>query len=130
MVYVGIELKKCHLVPFLGTCIDSVDDEHYDVPRLGTKCMAMRLLGRDKLEELKRYEPSSKNWIDAWSTELSLSNWKSKEEVKKHFPKVENIGDQIFVFKVDCCASYVETIIDFNRLLVFVTSVKGNDNGY
>ncbi|EOY1016069.1 type II toxin-antitoxin system HigB family toxin [Klebsiella pneumoniae] len=92
--------------------------------------MVMRLLGRDKLEELKRYEPSSKNWIDAWSTELSLSNWKSKEEVKKHFPKVENIGDQTFVFKVDCCASYVETIIDFNRLLVFVTSVKGNDNGY
>ena len=110
--------------------VDSIDDEHYYVPRLGTNCMAMRLLGRDKLEELKRYEPSSKNWIDAWSTELSLSNWKSKEEVKKHFPKVENIGDQIFVFKVDCCASYVETIIDFNRLLVFVTSVKGNDNGY
>lgn len=130
MVYVGIEMKKCHHVPFLGTQVDSVDYEHYDVPRLGTKCMAMRLLGRDKLEELKRYEPSSKNWIDAWSTELSLSNWKSKEEVKKHFPKVENIGDQTFVFKVDCCASYVETIIDFNRLLVFVTSVKGNDNGY
>ena len=92
--------------------------------------MAMRLLGRDKLEELKRNEPSSKSWIDAWSTELTLSNWKTKEEVKKHFPKVDNITDQIFIFKVGHCGFFIETFIDFNRLLVFVTSVKGNDNGY
>lgn len=62
MVYVGIELK-CHLVPPLGTIVDIIDDEHYYVPRLGTKYMAMRLLGRDKLEELKRYEPSSKTGL-------------------------------------------------------------------
>ncbi|MCA6926519.1 type II toxin-antitoxin system HigB family toxin [Pectobacterium versatile] len=91
--------------------------------------MAMRLLGRDKLEELKRIEPSSKSWIDAWSSELTMSNWKSKEEVKNHFPKVANTADQTFVFEVDCCSYDIETIIDFNRLLVLVTSVKGNENG-
>lgn len=49
-----------------------------------------------------------------------LKQLEIKGKSEKHFPKVENIGDQIFLFKVDCCASYVETIIDFNRLLVLL----------
>lgn len=92
--------------------------------------MAMRLLGRNRLEELKLNEASSKRWIDAWSTELTLSNWKSKEEVKKHFPNVEIIADQTFIFEVGYCELLIETYIDFDRSVVFVTSVKGNDDGY
>jgi len=108
--------------------IDNEQIEHYDVPILGTNYM--RLLGRDKLEKLASVEPSYKRWLDAWSSELTRANWMSSEEVSLQFPKVATVNGQVFNFKIEGSDIYIETFIYFNKLVVLITSVKGNRNGY
>ncbi|EMX6282673.1 MULTISPECIES: type II toxin-antitoxin system HigB family toxin [Morganellaceae] len=92
--------------------------------------MAMRLLGRDKLEKLVDIEPSCKRWSDLWSTEIAKSYWKSKEEVEKQFPTVINLKDKVYLFQVSNTNFKVETIIDFSKLVVLITSIKGNVDEY
>ena len=84
----------------------------------------MRLCGRNHLDELKKTKPSSIAWVNTWSAEIDTSVWKSAHEVQNQFPKVFTADGQAFAFKVDGCDINIETIIDFNLLLVLVTSVK------
>jgi mRNA-degrading endonuclease HigB of HigAB toxin-antitoxin module len=84
----------------------------------------MRLCGRNHLDELKQTTPSSIVWINAWSAELDAVVWKSVQEVINQFPSASCVDGRSFIFKVDGCNVVIETIIDFNLLLVLVTSTK------
>ncbi|HGM5486750.1 TPA: type II toxin-antitoxin system HigB family toxin [Serratia marcescens] len=90
----------------------------------------MRLVGREKLEHLKDIDPSSRRWIDTWLSELSRAGWKSKKEIYEQFPKVINVSGDVYLFKVEGCDFYIEIMILFNHLLVLITSIKDNQNGY
>lgn len=84
----------------------------------------MRLCGRNHLDGLKQSTPSSTVWVNAWLAELDVVIWKSAQDVMKQFPSASCIDGQSFIFKVDGSNVVIETIIDFNLLLVLVTSIK------
>jgi len=90
----------------------------------------MRLVGREKLEHLKDIDTSSKRWIDAWLYEISRAGWKSKKEIYEQFPKVIAVSEDVYQFKVEGCDLLIEIIISFSHLIVLVTSIKDNENGY
>ncbi|WP_033749361.1 type II toxin-antitoxin system HigB family toxin [Pantoea sp. NGS-ED-1003] len=84
----------------------------------------MKLLGRNRLDEIKNFSTSSKIWVNAWSTEVDTCLWKSLEDIREQFPTVSNPTKGMFIFKVDGCDAFIETLIDFNELLVLVIAVK------
>nr|WP_071999620.1 type II toxin-antitoxin system HigB family toxin [Pantoea ananatis] len=84
----------------------------------------MRLCGRNHLDALKLSSPSSVAWINSWLADLDSVMWKSIHEVKNHYPSAYSADGRSFIFKVDGCNAVIETIIDFNLLVVLVTSTK------
>ena len=84
----------------------------------------MKLLGRNRLDNVKNFNVSSKVWVNAWSTEVDTSNWRTAQDIKEQFPAVSNPEKGVFVFKVDGCSATVETFIDFNNLSVLIIAVK------
>ncbi|MBA0218815.1 type II toxin-antitoxin system HigB family toxin [Pectobacterium brasiliense] len=84
----------------------------------------MKLLGRNRLDKVKSVSASSKIWVNAWSTEVNTSIWKSIQDIKEQFPTVSSPANGMFIFKVDECNAFIETSIDFNELIVLVTAVK------
>ena len=84
----------------------------------------MRLCGRNHLDELKKTTPDCIVWINAWAAELDSVVWKSVHDVMNQFPNASSIDGRSFIFKIDGSNIAVETIIDFNMLLVLITSIK------
>ncbi|MBN3135802.1 MULTISPECIES: type II toxin-antitoxin system HigB family toxin [Pectobacterium] len=84
----------------------------------------MKLLGRNRLDNVKNFNVSSKVWVNIWSTEVDTSSWRTVQDIKEQFPTVSNPANGVFNFKVDGCSAIVETIIDFNQLSVLIVAVK------
>ncbi|ALQ58815.1 type II toxin-antitoxin system HigB family toxin [Escherichia coli] len=84
----------------------------------------MKLLGRNRLNQLISESSATKVWVNAWSSEIDSCSWKSVDDVKDRFPSVVCIENCMFTFKVDGCDMSIETIMDFNALTVLIIAVK------
>ncbi|MBG6027608.1 type II toxin-antitoxin system HigB family toxin [Proteus mirabilis] len=84
----------------------------------------MKLLGRNLLGDIGNLSSTSKTWVNAWSTEVDTCIWRSIQDIKEQFPTVSCPTDRMFVFKVAECNAIIETLIDFNELVVLIIAVK------
>ncbi len=102
----------------LATLLDLM----HNIPKLGKE--AMRLLGRDKLQDLLRADETVRTWVCAWVTELTTANWKQAADVSHQFPSVRRSDQGHFIFPISNCTKEVFLQIAFQQGIAVITDLQ------
>lgn len=84
----------------------------------------MRLLGKDKLQELLCADEMARAWVCAWVAELANANWKQAADVSHQFPSVRRSDLGHFIFPISNCEKEVWLKIAFQQGVAVITGVQ------
>lgn len=84
----------------------------------------MRLIGKEKLQELMQTDNSACTWIRAWVAELASANWKQPLDVSNQFPNVRQKKTDHFVFPISNCNKEVHLQIAFQQNIAVITDLQ------
>ncbi len=78
----------------------------------------MKIIGRCKVHQ-KGLSARLNNWL----AEISHAHWKIPSEVQSHFPSVEHIDSNKFIYPVTDKKMAVEFLIHFPQGIVLITNI-------
>lgn len=84
----------------------------------------MRLVGKEKIEPLLRFDESARAWLCAWLAELANANWKQPTDVGYQFPNARQTESGDFVFPIANCNKEVCIQIAFQQGVAVITGLQ------
>lgn len=115
-----IIIMKKFKFPIMGACKQNLLDIKF--PKLGI-FIEMRLLGKNKLQELLCTDDCVNKWVCAWVTELANANWKEATDVIHQFPKARKSKSGVFIFPIGSCKKRVCIQISFQKGIAVITDI-------
>lgn len=74
----------------------------------------MRLVGRDKLFELKEAnEEEAATWLKAWASEVVEAQWAVPKDLLEQYPNAQNLGEGRFRFPVGSADLAIDVMFSF-----------------
>lgn len=90
----------------------------------------MRLIGREKLCYLSNSEDRVKKWVQSWTAEVAVANWKHPAELGAQFPNVKQTWDGRFLFPVNGCAQAISLMVAFPQGIALITALEETNGTY
>lgn len=98
----------------------------YSPPKLGG--VAVRLLGKPKLEDLIARYPAAKPWVRGWVSEIGHATWKQPADLRQQFPRALETAPGIFAFPVAETSMALVLSIAFPRGLALIKHFVNQDH--
>lgn len=92
--------------------------------QIGSYMITMRLIGKDKIQQLLRSDNAGSKWLRAWVAELANANWKHPDDVSKQFPNHRRSDDNSFIFPISNCSQEVCIKIAFQQNIAIITGLQ------
>lgn len=83
----------------------------------------MRLIGKNKLDELRGLNDATDKWLAVWIAELTSARWVRPEELLEQFPTAKQRGDCLFLFTVKPSGLAVEVQFAFPQGVALVIGI-------
>lgn len=87
----------------------------------------MRLIGRNRLDQLRGSGEAVETWLTNWVAEIRGANWKHAADVVEQFPNVRRLGGEHFEFPIGGCGRVIQLVISFSQGVVLITDLKSNE---
>lgn len=80
----------------------------------------MKLIGLEKLGELKREHPTVRKIINAWIMEIESACWKSTQDIKNRYRSADFLPNNRVIFNIKGNHFRLVARIDYARQIVLV----------
>ena len=87
----------------------------------------MKLLGRERLGDLRGLSDQVQKWLHSWANEIMAANWKHDLDVTEQFPNAWYSSQGVFVFPVAGCGWKICLLIAFPQGVALITELKIED---
>jgi len=88
----------------------------------------MRLIGLEKLSQLRDKGEQTEKWILSWIAEVRDAHWKRPVDVRNQFPKARHDGEGRFMFSVANSQWIICLLVTFQHGIALITDLKAEDN--
>jgi len=91
----------------------------------------MKLIGKDKLNNIKGVSREIDMWVIAWLTELSSKMWFSYVELQFDYPRMKIVDDEgAYIFPVASSSYNVKVYFCFNKGLALISEIITSENDH
>lgn len=84
----------------------------------------MRLIGREKLNDLKGLDPEAHKWTKSWASEVAGAQWRRPEDVQAQFPNAKHQGMGSFQFPIGTCPFVIQLRIAFAQGIALISELR------
>ena len=84
---------------------------------------AMKLVGRNRLDEFCTKHPEAKSWIEIWLADVEAAKWATPHHLKERYSSASMLGDGLCVFNVKGNGYRLEATIAYKTGIVVVVWV-------
>lgn len=84
----------------------------------------MRLVGRERVFNSSICDPVAREWLCAWMSEITESQWSSPGELLDHYPSAQDLGKGVFLFSVGDGGMYLEVLFSFPQKIACILNFK------
>ncbi len=82
--------------------------------------MAMRIVGRDKLDEFCASHADCRKWIEAWITDVGAFAWRFPQDIKDRYASASFLADNMVVFNARGGNYRLVTVIAYQTKIVLI----------
>lgn len=83
----------------------------------------MKVVGRDKIDALKRNHADAGPPLDAWTREVKKARWRNPHDLKRDFPKASLLGDKRVIFNIGGNRYRLEARVNYPTETVLVVRI-------
>ncbi|MFB2765696.1 MULTISPECIES: type II toxin-antitoxin system HigB family toxin [Marinobacter] len=84
----------------------------------------MRLVGRERVFSCNVSDTATQEWLSAWMSEVSESQWSSPSELLDHYPSAHDLGKGVFLFSVGDGGMFLEVLFSFPQKIACILNFK------
>lgn len=84
----------------------------------------MRLVGREKVFNYDIGDTAIQEWLSAWMSEITESQWSSPSELLEHYPSAQDLGKGVFLFSVGDGGMFLEVLFSFSQKIACILNFK------
>lgn len=90
----------------------------------------MRLIGREKLNNLGGMEAEVEKWVRAWVAEVADAHWRQPNDVTEQFPNAKYQGQGCFVFPIGHCQLTIQLRVAFAHGVALISDLNTSEVTY
>lgn len=90
----------------------------------------MRLIGREKLDQLRGSGAEAERWARAWVAEVASAHWRHPGDVTDQFPNARHQGQGRFLFPIGACQLAIQLQIAFAQGIALISDLHIYDVTY
>lgn len=90
----------------------------------------MRLIGRERLGQLKGRGAEVESWVRSWAAEVADAHWRRPEDVAEQFPSACHQGRGCFLFPIAQYPAVIQLQIAFAQGVALISDLDTNEVTY
>jgi mRNA-degrading endonuclease HigB of HigAB toxin-antitoxin module len=90
----------------------------------------MRLIGRERLDQLKGRGAEVESWVRNWVAEVADAHWRRPEDVAEQFPSACHRGRGCFLFPIAQYPAVIQLEIAFAQGVALISDLDTNEVTY
>lgn len=87
----------------------------------------MRLIGREKLHQLRGSGAEAEKWLRAWVAEVASAHWRHPSDVTDQFPNARHQGEGCFLFPIGICPHAIRLQVAFAQGIALISDLNTYD---
>ena len=80
----------------------------------------MRLVGRNRLDELIKTHADARAWIENWIADVEAEQWRTPQDIKERYASASFLADRVVIFNVKGNRYRLEVQVAYNTGVVVV----------